>query len=67
MNAKRRLLYVVTWAVVASVVAGGAAYFLKLNFWLAFFITATALVLNGIVAEIEDRRSGGFLDPRKRK
>jgi hypothetical protein len=67
MNPKNRLLYIVVWLLICVLVGSVAAYFFSLNFWVAFVITAAALVLNGIVAEIEDRMPGGFLNPRKKK
>jgi len=66
MNIKRRMLYLTIWVVICSVVGIVAAYFFNVGFWLAFLITAAALLLNGVVAEIEDRRPGGFLNPRKK-
>jgi len=35
-------------------------------FWGAFAIVGAALLINGVVAEIEDRQPGGFLN-RKEK
>lgn len=33
-------------------------------FWSGAAIVAAALVINGVVAEVEDRAPGGFLNPR---
>jgi hypothetical protein len=67
MKVKRRLLYTVIWLLICSAAGLVAARFFNLNFWVTFAITAGALLLNGLVAEIEDRRSGGFLNPRKKE
>jgi uncharacterized membrane-anchored protein YjiN (DUF445 family) len=67
MNPRKRLLYIAVWLLICVLVGWIATYFFSLNFWVAFGITAAALVLNGIVVEIEDRMPGGFLNPRKRK
>lgn len=60
------LLGVMVWGA-ALLVAAGISYFAKLNFWLCVGLVAAAWVLNGIVAEIEDRAPGGFLNPRPKK
>ena len=38
-----------------------------LNFWIVFGIVALSLVINGFIAEIEDRSPGGFFYPTKKK
>lgn len=43
------------------------AWLSGLPFWVAFLIVAGALVINGVVAEIEDRAPGGFLNPKRGK
>jgi len=40
------------------------ALFAGMPFWVAFAIAVAALLVNGLVAEIEDRRPGGFLNPK---
>ena len=67
MNSKKRLLYITIWLLICVSVGSIANYFFGLGFWVTFVITAVALVLNGIVAEIEDRVPGGFLNPRRKK
>jgi hypothetical protein len=66
MKLKKRLLYIVVWISICGLAGLVAAHFFGLSFWVTFSITAAALVLNGILAEIEDRRPGGFLGPRKK-
>jgi uncharacterized membrane protein YkvI len=44
--------------------AGGGALIAWLSgmpFWLGFAIVAGSLLMNGLVAEVEDRSPGGFL------
>ena len=56
-----------TFAVSSLVCAALGAlltYLSGLSFWWAFAIVVAAVVLNGIVAEVEDRMPGGFLNPR---
>ena len=66
MKLKKRLLYMVVWISICGLAGLVAAHFFDLSFWVTFGITAAALVLNGVVAEIEDRATGGFLKPRKK-
>ena len=61
---RKRLLYIVAWLAICGAVGGIAAYGFHLSFWITFAITAAALVINGFVAELEDRMPGGFLNPR---
>jgi len=67
MNSKKRLLYIAIWLLICVLVGSIANYFFGLGFWVAFVITAVALILNGIVAEVEDRVPWGFLNPRRKK
>ena len=56
-------LFVVVWGTVL-ILAFAVSRIWRVNFWMVFGITAAALVINGIVAEVEDRLPGGFLNPR---
>jgi hypothetical protein len=48
-----------------SALAGAALhYFAGLSFWYAVAIGAGALLLNGIVATVEDESPGGFNNPK---
>jgi len=67
MNLKKRLFYIFVWLLICVLVGSAATYFFHLNFWVAFVITASALILNGVIAEIEDRMKGGFLNSRRNK
>jgi hypothetical protein len=66
MDIKRRLLYIAIWLLICGLAGLVAARFFDLGFWLIIAITAGALILNGVIAEIEDRSPGGFLNPRKK-
>ena len=66
MRLRKRLLYLAVWIFICGLAGLVTTYFLGLRFWVTFGITAAALVLNGVVAEIEDRTPGGFLRPRKK-
>jgi hypothetical protein len=50
----------------ALIVAAGISYFSRLNFWLCLVLVAVAWVINGVVAELEDRIPGGFFNPRRK-
>jgi hypothetical protein len=63
---KIRLLYIVIWLLISGLAGIAAASFFGLNFWVTFAITGVALMLNGLVAEIEDRMPGGFFNPRNK-
>ncbi len=45
---------------------GGAllSWLSGMPFWSGAVIVAAVLVINGVAAEVEDRVSGGFLNPR---
>ena len=48
-----------------SASAGAALnYFAGLNFWWSALIAAAALLVNGIVATVEDEQPGGFNHPK---
>jgi len=66
MNMKRpKLRYIAIWLLICSLAGFVAARLFNLSFRIVFAITAGALMLNGIVAEIKGRRPGGFLNPRR--
>lgn len=49
----------------AVLVAAAISYFSGLSIWLSLGAVVVAWVVNGIIAEIEDRLPGGFLNPRR--
>ena len=60
------IISLIVWGF-ALLCAAGFSYFSKLNFWLCLGVVAAAWIINSIIAEIEDRLPGGFLNPRKNK
>lgn len=39
------------------------SYLLSISFWICFILAASAMIINGYIAEYEDRKKGGFLNP----
>ena len=56
----------VIWLGVVAVVGLGLSYISGLPNWGASAIIAAALIVTGLVAEIEDRSPGGFLGTEKK-
>jgi hypothetical protein len=52
------------FAGISALVGAGLHYFAGLGFWYAGAIVAGALLVNGIVAAIEDECPGGFNNPK---
>ncbi|MGA0613113.1 hypothetical protein, partial [Caldimonas sp. KR1-144] len=57
----------VVWCAICC--CGGAliSAFSSMPFWGGAAIVAAALLVNGMVAEVEDRSPGGFLSPRDKQ
>ena len=53
-----KLSYFLIFLAISCLAGLGGIYVAHLNFWTGFSIGAGALVLNGVVAELEDRRKG---------
>lgn len=51
---------------VCAAVGGLLSWLSDMPFWGGVLIAAAALLVNGLVAELEDRAPGGFLNPRNR-
>ena len=51
--------------IVAAVIGLVASILVHLPFWVCFAIALGSLFINGVIAEIEDHRIGGFYNPRK--
>lgn len=51
----RRLTSILIWAAVSLVAGAAGYYFFKLDFWLSSLIVGVALVVNGLIADWEDR------------
>lgn len=58
--------HLVIWLGVVAVVGVGLSYISGLPYWGASAIIAAALIIFGLVAEIEDRSPGGFLNTGKK-
>ena len=67
MTTKKRLLYIAVWLAFCVAAGGIATSVFGLSFWITFAITAAAMVVNGLIAELEDRMPGGFLNPKTDK
>lgn len=52
----KRALYMLTWLVISLLAGAVGHYFFKVNFWIASLIAGLALIVNGLIAEWEDRR-----------
>jgi hypothetical protein len=52
------------WLVVVLALAGVIHWLSGINFFLCSALVAAAFMLNGLLAEWEDRRPGGFLNPK---
>ena len=51
--------------VVACAALGGLLSWVSgMPYWAAALIVALALMVNGLIAEVEDRSPGGFFNPR---
>jgi len=53
------------WLLVCFVLGGTLSWVSGMPLWAAILIVAAALLINGLIAEVEDRAPGGFLNPRK--
>jgi Flp pilus assembly protein TadB len=58
------LIALIVWGA-ALLVAVVISYLSNLNIWICLGVVVAAWVVNGIIAEIEDRLPGGFLNPRR--
>ena len=50
--------------VFAALVAWGVDHWTGLGFWGSFAIVIVSMLINGIIAEVEDNQPGGFNNPR---
>ncbi|MGM8063222.1 hypothetical protein [Vogesella indigofera] len=59
-----RPLVFITWLV--SCMTGGAllGWLSGIPFWGSVAIVSFSLIINGVIAEVEDKAPGGFLNPR---
>lgn len=62
----RIFVYRLSFIAICALIAWGLHHWGGLNFWAGIGLVAFALFLNGVLAEIEDRMPGGFLNPKKK-
>ncbi len=67
MGKYSNIIFFLSGVAVASLIAALVSHFSRLNFWVCFGIVLLSMIINGLVAEYEDRKLGGFLNPRKDK
>ena len=58
--------HLVIWLGIVAVVGLGLSYISGLPYWGASAVIAAALIVTGLVAEIEDRSPGSFLSTEKK-
>ncbi len=63
MNKIIDLKYAITGLAIAGVVAFIFTLFIEIPFWLVFGVVVFSMVVNGVIAEYEDNRPGGFNNP----
>ncbi len=52
----KRGLYILIWLAISLLAGVVGNYLFKVDFWLASLIAGLALIVNGLIAEWEDRR-----------
>lgn len=55
----KRLVYTLIWLVISLLAGALGNYLFNVNFWVASLIAGAALIVNGLIAEWEDRRRDG--------
>ena len=55
----KRLLYTLIWLGVSLLAGVAGNYLFNVNFWVASLVAGVALIVNGLIAEWEDRRRDG--------
>ena len=56
----------VIWLLLCTALGGLLSWVSGMPLWVGVLIVAAALVVNGLVADIEDEAPGGFLNPRQK-
>jgi hypothetical protein len=51
----KKIIPILIWAAISLMAGAVGSYFFKLNFWFSSLIAGMALVVNGLIAEWEDR------------
>jgi ribose/xylose/arabinose/galactoside ABC-type transport system permease subunit len=57
------LKYTAVGLAIAVIIGALISWFSSLPFWASFAIVVVSMVLNGVLAEYEDNRPGGFNNP----
>lgn len=52
----RRVMYTLIWLVISLLAGVAGSYFFNMNFWVTSLIAGLSLIVNGLIAEWEDRR-----------
>lgn len=55
----KRLFYTLIWLAISLLAGAAGNYLFNVNFWVASLIAGMALIVNGLIAEWEDRRRDG--------
>jgi hypothetical protein len=57
----RRTTHILIWLVIALLAGAAGSYLFRLSFWWSSVIAGIALIVNGLIAEREDRdnKTGG--------
>ena len=64
MNLRIDLRWTLVVVVGIGLIAWLMSHFLHVRFWVAFAVAFAALLVNGLIATLEDRAPGGFLNPK---
>ena len=55
MRGMRRFKIALVWLIIALIVGAAGGLLFHLNFWVSSLVAGAALVVNGLIAEWEDR------------
>jgi hypothetical protein len=56
MPVMKKIIPILIWAAISLLAGAVGSYFFNLSFWWASLIAGIALIVNGLIAEWEDRR-----------
>lgn len=51
----RKIIYILIWAVISLLAGAAGSCFFRLDFWWSSLMVGIALIVNGFIAEWEDR------------
>ena len=55
VSVMRKMIYILIWAAISLLAGAAGNYFVSLDFWWSSLIVGIALIVNGFIAEWEDR------------